>query len=284
MAQTIQLSLPSLDETTACHPHRQPTTPIRSLVLGSSGGVNTSLSTPQFSNLTHFNYCIRFGNFVVGAPLTLLLMLRLESERTRMVWTTIQKLFTVLSLLLIANSAISSLNTTHESFMQCFLDHIPPSNSSSQLLYSPNTTAYDAVLRSSIQNIRFLYSSSTTKPVLIVTATNESHVQAAVVCSRKHGFRVRVRSGGHDYEGMSYVSEGDRFIIVDLAALRSVTVDAEHGTAWVQAGATLGEVYYTIAEKNRTVGFSAGICPTVGVGGHFSGGGIGTLSRKYGTA
>ncbi|RWV80363.1 hypothetical protein GW17_00058386 [Ensete ventricosum] len=168
--------------------------------------------------------------------------------------------------------------------MQCFLDHTCPSNSSSQLLYSPNTTAYDAVLRSSIQNIRFLNSSNTTKPVLIVTPTNESHVQAAVVCSRKHGLRVRVRSGGHDYEGMSYVSEGDRFIVVDLAALRSVTVDAEHGTAWVQAGATLGEVYYTIAEKNRTVGFSAGVCTTIGVGGHFSGGGIGTLSRKYGTA
>ncbi|CAL9048820.1 unnamed protein product [Musa banksii] len=190
----------------------------------------------------------------------------------------------ILSILLTANSTIGSPNATHESFIRCFLDHTRPSNSSAQLLYSPNTTAYDAVFRSSIRNIRFLNSSSTTKPVLIVSPTNESHVQAAVVCSRKHGLRVRVRSGGHDYEGMSYVSEGDRFIIVDLAALRSITVDAEHGTAWVQAGATLGEVYYTIAEKNRTVGFSAGACPTVGVGGHFSGGGIGTLSRKYGTA
>ncbi|CAL9114704.1 unnamed protein product [Musa textilis] len=190
----------------------------------------------------------------------------------------------VLSLLLTATSAISSLIATHESFMKCFVDQTRPSNSSSQILYSPNTTAYDAVLRSSIQNLRFLYSSSTTKPVLIVAATNESHVQAAVVCSRKHGLRVRVRSGGHDYEGMSYVSEGDRFINVDLAALRSVTVDAEQGTAWIQAGATLGEVYYTIAQKNRTIGFSAGVCTTIGVGGHFSGGGIGTLSRKYGTA
>ncbi|THU62720.1 hypothetical protein C4D60_Mb01t08090 [Musa balbisiana] len=142
----------------------------------------------------------------------------------------------ILSILLAANSTIGSLNATHESFMRCFLDHTRSSNSSAQLLYSPNTTAYDAVFRSSIRNIRFLNSSSTTKPVLIVSATNESHVQAAVVCSRKHGLRVRVRSGGHDYEGMSYVSEGDRFIIVDLAALRSVTVDAEHGTAWVQAG------------------------------------------------
>ncbi|KAI3977344.1 hypothetical protein MKX01_000257 [Papaver californicum] len=43
-------------------------------------------------------------------------------------------------------------------------------------------------------------------------------------------------------------------------------------TAWVQSGATVGELYYRIAEKNRTLGFPAAVC------------GYGSLLRKYGLA
>ncbi|KAM7524802.1 hypothetical protein LguiA_014704 [Lonicera macranthoides] len=50
------------------------------------------------------------------------------------------------------------------------------------------------------------------------------------------------------------------------------------------AGATLGELLCSIAKKSRTLAFPAGVCPTVGVGGHFSGGGFGMISRKYGLA
>lgn len=188
---------------------------------------------------------------------------------------------TLLSLLLLtAASVIAASNTPHVSFLQCFLNHTQASG----LVHTPNTTSYDTVLQSSIQNIRFLDSPTTKKPALIVTPANETHVQASVICCRRHGLHLRVRSGGHDYEGMSYVSDGEPFVVVDLAGLRSVTVDAGQSTAWVQAGATLGELYYWINEKNRTAGFPAGICPTIGVGGHFSGGGIGTMTRKFGTA
>ncbi|KAK9098063.1 hypothetical protein Syun_025108 [Stephania yunnanensis] len=57
-----------------------------------------------------------------------------------------------------------------------------------------------------------------------------------------------------------------------------------HNNAWVQAGATLGELYYSIAEKSHVHGFPSGQGRTIGVGGHFSVAGFGPMLRKYGTA
>ncbi|KAJ4702902.1 FAD-binding Berberine family protein [Melia azedarach] len=92
-----------------------------------------------------------------------------------------------------------------------------------------------------------------------------------------------IRSGGHDFEGLSYVSPV-RFVIVDLINLSSINVDSEEKTAWIQSGATLGQLYYRIAEKSKTLAFPAGSCPTVGIGGYFSGGGYGFMLRKFGLA
>lgn len=66
--------------------------------------------------------------------------------------------------------------------------------------------------------------------------------------------------------------------------LNQVLVDVKSETARVEEGATLGETYDSIAEESNVLGFTAGRCPTVGVGGHIAGGGCGLLSRKYGLA
>ncbi|KAF8027750.1 hypothetical protein BT93_E0617 [Corymbia citriodora subsp. variegata] len=185
-------------------------------------------------------------------------------------------------LLVLSAPLIAFAVSTPEDFLQCLSLHFGNASAISKLVYTPINSSYSSVLDITIQNLRFL-TPSISKPSFIVTPLNVSHVQAATICSRQYGLQMRIRSGGHDYEGLSYLSEVP-FVIVDMANLRSVTVDAENKTTWVESGSTVGELYYRIAEKSGTLGFPASICPTVGVGGHFSGGGYGMMLRKCGLA
>ncbi|KAL4569088.1 hypothetical protein LXL04_024716 [Taraxacum kok-saghyz] len=96
------------------------------------------------------------------------------------------------------------------------------------------------------------------------------------------GINLRIRSGGHDFEGLSYVSYTRYFVLLDMSNLRSIDVNITEETATVQVGATIGELYYRIWEKSKVHAFPAGVCTTVGIGGHISGAGYGVLMRKYG--
>ena len=176
---------------------------------------------------------------------------------------------------------LETSTSTDENFLQCLTLH-SGNESISKLIYTSSNSSYSAILKFDIKNTRFS-TPSTPKPQVIVTPLLISHVQATLNSSLKHGLQVRVRSGGHDYEGLSYVSPVP-FVLLDLINLRNISVDIESRFAWVQSGATVGEVYYWIAYKSRTLGFPAGLCRTMGVGGHFSGGRYGTMMRKYGLA
>ncbi|WVZ23600.1 hypothetical protein V8G54_002144, partial [Vigna mungo] len=170
---------------------------------------------------------------------------------------------------------------SREKFVQCLYNYPNISNSISNVVYTQTNSSYSSILNMSIRNYRF--SNISSKLQVIVTPFDVSHIQATIICSQHHGLQIRTRSGGHDYEGLSYVAQVP-FVIIDLFNLRQITIDIENKTAWVQAGANLGELYYTISQKSKTLGFPAGVCATVGVGGHFSGGGYGSLMRKYGLA
>ncbi|KAL1205326.1 Berberine bridge enzyme-like 19 [Cardamine amara subsp. amara] len=163
----------------------------------------------------------------------------------------------------------SSSDSVYNSFLKCFSDRTK--SSQTQNVFSQSNPSFSSVLRAYIRNARF-NTSSTPKPTIIVTPRSESHVSAAVICSKPLNYVLKIRSGGHDYDGLSYISDKP-FFILDLSNLRDVSVDIAENSAWISAGATLGEVYYRIWEKSRIHGFPAGVCPTVGVGGHLSGGG-----------
>ncbi|KAF8104408.1 hypothetical protein N665_0172s0039 [Sinapis alba] len=107
-----------------------------------------------------------------------------------------------------------------------------------------NVSLYKEVLESTAHNLRYV-TESMPKPGFIFKPVHESHVQASIICSNQLGLHLRVRSGGHDYEGLSFVSLMETpFILIDLSKLRQISVDIEDNSAWVQTGATIGELYY----------------------------------------
>ncbi|KAL8089052.1 hypothetical protein AgCh_038714 [Apium graveolens] len=190
---------------------------------------------------------------------------------------------TLSSIVILILAQIATSNPIQDSFYQCLALNTESSPIPfSSCFYTPNVTSFNSVLQSTAQNLRCL-APTVPKPELIFTPVHETHVQAAVVCVKKLGIQLRIRSGGHDYEGQSYTSEMEPpFVVVDLSKLRNISVDIENGTAWVQAGATIGEVYYRIAEKSKVHAFPAGLCTSLGIGGHITGGAYGTMMRKYG--
>ncbi|KAL4388252.1 hypothetical protein GQ457_09G000700 [Hibiscus cannabinus] len=190
-----------------------------------------------------------------------------------------------ISIVLISVSLSISLVTSNDtvdfdSFLRCLPIHSNPLVPITDAILTPTNSSFEYIYQLRASNLRTLLS-STSRPLAIITALHPSHAQATVVCAKRHGFHLRIRSGGHDFEGLSYTS-GVPFVILDMFNLHSIDVDIESETAWVQAGATTGELYYRIAEKSNVHGFPSGVSTTVGIGGHFSGGGYGFLMRKYG--
>ncbi|XP_010500000.1 PREDICTED: berberine bridge enzyme-like 4 [Camelina sativa] len=195
---------------------------------------------------------------------------------------TTQTLIVIVFLLIIPTS-LAAPPTLEDSFTQC-LTIFKPSDQESPIqnfTYTQQNPNFLTILNNYVRNLRY-FNGTTRKPVAIVTAAHFTHIQATINCGKKLGLQLRIRSGGHDYDGMSYLSTVD-FVVLDMFNLRSIEIDPKLETAWVQSGVTLGEIYYEVANKSNNLrGFPAGICPGLGAGGHFSGGGYGNMMRKYG--
>ncbi|XP_023758041.1 tetrahydroberberine oxidase [Lactuca sativa] len=181
-----------------------------------------------------------------------------------------------------ALSSILEVTPGSEDFISCLESNSKSFASDSQLIFTPANASFLPVWEVAIQNTRYL-KPSTPKPSVIVTPVNETLIQTALYCAKKHDYEIRIRSGGHDYEALSYSADVP-FVMIDFTNMRSIDVDVANSTAWVQTGATLGELYYAISQKTNTLFFPGGTCPTVGVGGYMGGGGYGNLLRKYGAA
>ncbi|KAK2661363.1 hypothetical protein Ddye_007896 [Dipteronia dyeriana] len=176
-----------------------------------------------------------------------------------------------------SDAALTNSTPVKDNFLQCLSNHSQSANPINEAVYTSSNSSFSSVLQSYIRNHRI----ATPNPLVIIAAKDDSHVQVTVICSKSLGLQIRIRSGSHDYDGLSYVFNVP-FAILDMFNLRSIHINVADESAWVQAGASIGEVYYRIAEKSKVHGFPAGVCSTLGVGGHITGGGYGNMMRKYG--
>jgi FAD/FMN-containing dehydrogenase len=115
------------------------------------------------------------------------------------------------------------------------------------------------------------------RPRLIARCSGSADVATAVRFARDRDLEIALRGGGHNVAGTAVCNDG---IMIDLSAMRAVTVDPVELTARVQGGALSGDVDHET--QIRGLATTGGIVGHTGVGGVSLGGGVGWLMRKHG--
>jgi len=115
------------------------------------------------------------------------------------------------------------------------------------------------------------------RPALIVQCKHAGDVQQAVNYANQQNLPISIRGGAHNVAGHAVCDAG---LMIDLSQMRGVSVDADARTAWVQGGATWGDV--DAATQVHGLATPGGLISDTGVGGLTLSGGIGWLRSRYG--
>ncbi|HET7828744.1 MAG TPA: FAD-binding oxidoreductase [Candidatus Limnocylindrales bacterium] len=115
------------------------------------------------------------------------------------------------------------------------------------------------------------------RPAVILRPRDAAEVATAIAFGRDRGLEIAVRSGGHSPAGHSSVNDG---LVIDMTAIRGVTVDPATRTARSGGGALLGEL--DVAAQAHGLVCPVGVVGHTGVAGLTLGGGVGRLQRNFG--
>jgi hypothetical protein len=91
------------------------------------------------------------------------------------------------------------------------------------------------------------------------------------------GLPLRIRSGGHNYEGYS---NGDCTVVIDVSEMNGLEIDESAGLLRIGGGVINRQLYAFVSSYGYP--FPGGTCPTVGVSGYALGGGWGLSCRHLG--
>ena len=112
-------------------------------------------------------------------------------------------------------------------------------------------------------------------PLAIVYCQHKQDVQSAVKWARCHQVPIRVRGGGHSFEGYS---TGDAALVIDISRMNGIKL--RNGLLTIEAGVQFQSLYDFLAPLGYP--FPGGSCPTVGVAGYTLGAGWGLSARLLG--
>ncbi|WP_244512654.1 FAD-binding oxidoreductase [Ensifer sp. LC163] len=137
-------------------------------------------------------------------------------------------------------------------------------------LLEPGSPAYDAA--------RIVWNGMIDRrPELIARCRNAADVAASVNYARAHRLAIAVRSGGHNVAGYA-VSDGG--LMIDMSAMNAVHITPGLDRAYVEGGATWGDVDAATTPFGRAT--PGGLISMTGVAGLTLSGGIGWLRGTHG--
>jgi len=134
---------------------------------------------------------------------------------------------------------------------------------------------YDAARRATCRN-RYL---PDRYPDIIVQASSDQDVVAAVRLAGANGWSIGIRSGGHSWS-CNHVRDGG--MLLDVSRLNVATIDKQSMRAQVGPGCRGHELNDQLAKQKLF--FPVGHCQGVGLGGYLLQGGFGWHSRAVGPA
>lgn len=114
-------------------------------------------------------------------------------------------------------------------------------------------------------------------PLVIVFAQDTQDVVNAVRWALKRKVPIRMRSGGHNYEGLSVENAG---IVIDFSEMKQIEVNPKSGIVTIGTGWRNIQLTETLGSEGLTV--PTGICATPGIAGLTLGGGHPIQARTWG--
>lgn len=127
------------------------------------------------------------------------------------------------------------------------------------------------------ESIRLWNGMAARTPALVIEPSSAMDVAAVVRFARRHRLLLSIKSGGHHIAGTAIA---DQCLVLEMARLREITVDASARLAAIGAGCRLQEV--DAATQKHGLATVLGFVSEVGVAGLTLGGGLGYLTRRFG--